>query len=289
MLGENLIPATVVELSDLDARLWEISENLHRAELTVGERAEQVAEYARLATEKRDVQSGQVAHNESKREDGRGHRHEGGDSLAARDLGITREEVRRAKTIAALPERTKRAARDAGLDDNQSALLKAARAPTPEEQINILNGIAVHGSVAAASRAASDSNAVLLNDRASGSSAQSVKPLRNLENISGGELARWIKITTPNDRPHVIRVLETAAAILRDESSPSGRSAEEFLRAELADGDWHVSFDLEAKADAAGIPQQDLAQARHRLGVETRQWMGTPRKWRLPDEEARDG
>ena len=35
--------------------------------------------------------------------------------------------------------------------------------------------------------------------------------------ISGGGLARWIKITTPNDRPHVIRVLETAASILRDE------------------------------------------------------------------------
>jgi hypothetical protein len=30
------------------------------------------------------------------------------------------------------------------------------------------------------------------------------------------EFARRIKITTPNDRPHVIRVLETAAAILRD-------------------------------------------------------------------------
>jgi hypothetical protein len=38
-----------------------------------------------------------------------------------------------------------------------------------------------------------------------------------LVGISGGELARWIKITTPNDRLHVIRVLEMAAAILRDE------------------------------------------------------------------------
>jgi hypothetical protein len=28
-------------------------------------------------------------------------------------------------------------------------------------------------------------------------------------------LARWVKITTPNDRPHVIRVLEEAAALLR--------------------------------------------------------------------------
>ena len=44
-----------------------------------------------------------------------------------------------------------------------------------------------------------------------------VRPLRNLEGISGGEFARWIKITTPRDRPHVIRLLETAASILRDE------------------------------------------------------------------------
>lgn len=47
--------------------------------------------------------------------------------------------------------------------------------------------------------------------------AMTAKPLRSLENISGGELARWIKITTPKDHPHVVRVLEMAAAILRDE------------------------------------------------------------------------
>ena len=34
---------------------------------------------------------------------------------------------------------------------------------------------------------------------------------------AAANLARWIKITTPNDRRHVIRVLETAAGILRDE------------------------------------------------------------------------
>jgi hypothetical protein len=47
--------------------------------------------------------------------------------------------------------------------------------------------------------------------------APSAKPLRDLVGISGGELARWVKVTTPNDRPHVIRVLEMAAAILGDE------------------------------------------------------------------------
>ena len=41
-------------------------------------------------------------------------------------------------------------------------------------------------------------------------------PLRNLENISAGEFARWIKITTPDNRTRIIRLLEMAAAILRD-------------------------------------------------------------------------
>jgi ParB/RepB/Spo0J family partition protein len=35
--------------SDSDARLWEISENLHRAELTVLERAEHIAEWINLS------------------------------------------------------------------------------------------------------------------------------------------------------------------------------------------------------------------------------------------------
>ena len=51
-----------------------------------------------------------------------------------------------------------------------------------------------------------------------------MKSLRNLENIAAGELARWVKLTTPNDRPHVIRVLEEAAAILQDELEGGGAS-----------------------------------------------------------------
>ena len=227
MLHVESVLVRLVDFDDVEARMWTISENLFRAELTISQRAEQVAEYAKLAAEKRDVQSEQVAQNESKREDGRGHRHEGGDSLAARDLGITREDVRRAKTIAALPEQTKQAARDAGLDDNQAALLKAARAPTAEAQIAVLAGIRKRGRVAddappvpepedygrgpaQAPQPASSGNV----DKPPSAGA---KPLRDLVGISGGELARWIKITTPNDRPHVIRVLEMTAAILRDE------------------------------------------------------------------------
>ena len=46
--------------------------------------------------------------------------------------------------------------------------------------------------------------------------------------------------------------------------------------AELADGEWLPAFDIEAKANAAGISREDLARARHKLSVESRQWPGTP-------------
>ena len=81
-------------------------------------------------------------------------------------------------------------------------MLAAVRAEEPDDQVAVLEDIAAHGSVAAARHRA--------------------KPLRNLENIAAGEFARWIKITTPNDRPHVIRVLEGAAAILQDELESGG-------------------------------------------------------------------
>jgi hypothetical protein len=90
-----------------------------------------------------------------------------------------------------------------GLDRNQSALLEAAKAKGPEAQTAALRG------VAAAHRAAPEGTRQPLKPCA--------KALRNLENISAGELARWVKITTPNDRPHVIRLLEEAAGILRQE------------------------------------------------------------------------
>jgi hypothetical protein len=122
--------------------MWEISENLYRAELSVTQRAEQIAEYATLAEEKRQAErvSAQVGQNAP-------HRPEGGDSLAARDLGITRQEVQRAQAIAGLPEETKQAARDLGYEDNQSALLAAAKERTPEAQIASLQDIAERGRV----------------------------------------------------------------------------------------------------------------------------------------------
>jgi Rod binding domain-containing protein len=54
-------------------------------------------------------------------------RSESGDSLAARTLGVTRQQVERSNAIAGISPEAKEAARAAGIDGNQSALLKRSR------------------------------------------------------------------------------------------------------------------------------------------------------------------
>ena len=139
LLGWQEIECFVVEHESEDlARMWEIAENLHRAELTVLERDEQIAEWVRLS----DLQSAQIAQNEnSKRDDGKGHRHEGGVSKASRELGIDRDDARRATKVAGLTQEAKDAAREVGLDDNRSALLRASL-QAPERQADAVREIA---------------------------------------------------------------------------------------------------------------------------------------------------
>jgi ParB-like chromosome segregation protein Spo0J len=120
------IPAFFSDMSERDARLWEISENLHRAELTAGERADQIAEWIRLTTDASDV-SRQVDANPQ------GGRPEGGVRAAARELGISEPSARRAIRIASIAPEAREAAREAGLDDNQSALLRVTRAPREQQ------------------------------------------------------------------------------------------------------------------------------------------------------------
>ncbi len=66
----------------------------------------------------------------SKRADGRGHRKQGGERQAARDLGRTREELRRDRQINAMSDEAKEKARELGLGDHQEALLKAVVEPS---------------------------------------------------------------------------------------------------------------------------------------------------------------
>jgi ParB-like chromosome segregation protein Spo0J len=128
-LGWEEIQACITsDWSEDEARMWEISENLARAELTALERDEHVAEWIRLA--------GKPAQVAPVSKGGRGN--EGGVRAAARDLGIDRDDARRATKVASLSDEAKQAAREAGLDDNRSALLEASRKQTPREQVEAI-------------------------------------------------------------------------------------------------------------------------------------------------------
>jgi ParB-like chromosome segregation protein Spo0J len=216
-IGAEQAPVRIVDFDDTEAQLWRLSENLHRAELTKLEYDRQVVQYAELLKAKR---AGEVVAPQSERESatpvedekprqpaavsgGRGNT--GGYREAARELNIPERSVRRAYQTASLSTEAQGAAVETGLDDNRSALLEAAKERTPEAQTATIRRIAER-------RASADEPPT---------PAPPLRPLKNLENISGGELARWIKITTPNDRLHVIRVLEMAAGILRDELEES--------------------------------------------------------------------
>jgi ParB/RepB/Spo0J family partition protein len=118
-LGWASIEARITDKDEVECRLMEIAENLHRSELTATERSEQLAEWIRLTEERRH--QGVLAQVAPKLG-----RPESGVKAAARELGIERTEAQRAVKIAAITPEAKEAAKAAGLDDNQSALLKVA-------------------------------------------------------------------------------------------------------------------------------------------------------------------
>lgn len=118
-LGWDRIDAVYLDGDERDARLWEISENLHRAELSAVERAEHIDEWRRLTVEK-VVQLAPPGGEQPKE---RGHR------KTAEALGVTRETVRRAERIASLPEEVRDQAR--AEDWSQSRLLNEARKRDP--------------------------------------------------------------------------------------------------------------------------------------------------------------
>jgi hypothetical protein len=246
-IGCEQAPVRVVDFDDVDAQLWQLSENLHRAELTKLEYDRQVVQYTELLKAKLAGEAAAPAHSANKipagvisrqlgakverpeidgpkvepnsaefsgesklRQVGAvsgGRGNPGGYRAAARELNIPEQTVRRAYQTASLSPEAQKAAVETGLDDNRSALLEAAKERTPEAQTATIRRLAECKASSAEPAAPTPPP----------------RPLKNLENISGGELARWIKITTPNDRLHVIRVLEMAAGILRDELDESNQ------------------------------------------------------------------
>jgi len=116
---------------EVDAQLWEIAENLHRSELTALERDEQVALWVKLNQQRVDASQSETHHKAGQQP--------GGVNAAARELGISKPDAHRAVKVASLSEEAKEAARSAGLDDNRSALLDAAKHSAPDEQVKAIN------------------------------------------------------------------------------------------------------------------------------------------------------
>jgi ParB-like nuclease domain len=114
------IPSYVLSLTETEERLCEISENLCRAELSRLDRARQITEWRRLTgrtiPEDGDGEPTQVV---SVRE-------------TAKAFAENREDVRRSAVIDNITPETERVVREAGLEDNQSALIEVGKQPTPE-------------------------------------------------------------------------------------------------------------------------------------------------------------
>lgn len=130
------IDCIFVNADEIECQLREIAENLHRAELTAAERDEHLARWIELTESKQKV----LRQLDAKPQGGRP---EGGIRAAARELGISEADARRAVKVASLSDEAKQAARDTGLDKNRSALLKAAKESAPAEQVRKITELAL--------------------------------------------------------------------------------------------------------------------------------------------------
>ena len=124
-LGWKRIDAIVMHDDKLDRRIWHHAENLDRADLTALERAEAVTQRAKDVAKK----AAQDTHPGGRQP------HDKGVSKAAKAIGVSRDNIRRSRAIAGISSAAKKAASDAGLNDNEAALLKIAKEPTPDAQV----------------------------------------------------------------------------------------------------------------------------------------------------------
>ncbi len=133
-LGHATIHAALMpeDTDERSCRLWEVAENLHRGDLSLGQRSDQIALWVALRSEK----PGQLPTFRTEPVAG-GRGNEGGVALTARELGIERTEVRRALAIAAIPSHVRSAADEAGLT-TQTARLEIAKAADPMAKLDEL-------------------------------------------------------------------------------------------------------------------------------------------------------
>jgi ParB-like chromosome segregation protein Spo0J len=127
-LGWSTIECIVdFDTDEVDAELWEIDENLQRAELSALERDQHIARRIVLVALKVRQLDEPLPGGKQPTEKGQ--------AKAARELGISEPDVRRAVKVASLSDEAKQVAREVGLDDNRSALLAAAKHEAASDQV----------------------------------------------------------------------------------------------------------------------------------------------------------
>jgi len=120
-LGWETVPAIYTTVSHDEARMWEIAENLHRAELNAVERAEHIEEWRRL--------SAKVANHLPPT--GGAQPKEAGVRKAARELGVSHTTVQNAAKIAALPPEVKEQAKAEGWSQTKALAAASPSKPAP--------------------------------------------------------------------------------------------------------------------------------------------------------------
>jgi ParB-like chromosome segregation protein Spo0J len=134
ILGWETIPSIEMVGDKVLARLWQIAENLHRAELTALEESEQIDEWVGLMET--------MEPNSEKKVFKKG-RPESGNAKAARELPVPgkteeakRKNVERKRRIARIDPVAKSAAVEAGFDNSPTKLSKIAAEKSPEAQLD---------------------------------------------------------------------------------------------------------------------------------------------------------
>ncbi|MFY8047909.1 MAG: ParB N-terminal domain-containing protein [Erythrobacter sp.] len=127
-LGWDQIDAVHCDGDETDARLWEIAENLHRAELSTVERRQHIAEWVKLTAEK-------VSHGETPFAGGH-QPTEQGIRKAAKELGISKDTAQRAVAAESLTDDVKAQADEMGLGTVKRAEL--ASNPNPAAQLDAI-------------------------------------------------------------------------------------------------------------------------------------------------------
>jgi ParB family chromosome partitioning protein len=133
-LGWKEIECFVMRGDKIERQLWRIAENLHRGGLTKLQRAEYFKEWDELI--KKRAKGGHVELPGGRQP------HDKGLSKTAKQLGISREAVRRSKKIAGISPKAKTAAKARGLSNNQAALLKVAKESSSEGQTKRVHELA---------------------------------------------------------------------------------------------------------------------------------------------------